>query len=296
MSSIAASGDTALPARTAGRGTALRSRILSALVLAPLVLVGIFFGYPLFDVLIALMGAVMVAEWRRLAGGKVVDAVGLSMIAGLIAVIVSVQVLGIRMGLGIGPPLVLLGSAALVAGVSWSTDRRHDVRIACVFGMVFIGACAMALVWLRSVEATGLAIIVWLFVAIWMTDSFAYFTGRAIGGPRLAPRISPNKTWAGLAGGMAAAAIWSTAAGLWLGTADRVGLSAVAAAGAGTALLAQIGDLGVSVLKRHFGAKDAGTIIPGHGGVLDRMDGFLTAAPAVALAIAVSGSGGMPWQ
>jgi phosphatidate cytidylyltransferase len=123
--------------------------------------------------------------------------------------------------------------------------------------------------------------LLWLFLVVWATDIFAYFVGRGIGGAKLAPSISPGKTWAGLVGGMLGAAvvggIVSTATGgpIWL---------AIVAAPV-LAVVAQAGDLFESLLKRRAGVKDSGTLIPGHGGALDRLDGLLFATPVYALLV-----------
>jgi len=140
--------------------------------------------------------------------------------------------------------------------------------------LLIVGACA-AVYGLRDGEE-GLQIVVWLVVLITATDVGAYAAGRTIGGPKLAPAISPNKTWAGLLGGMGAAA----AATALLGLIGEVPALALAAA-AGLAVCAQAGDLLESWAKRRAGVKDAGRLIPGHGGLLDRLDGYLTAAPAL---------------
>lgn len=287
MNSIAASGDTAPPADKAGSGSALRSRVLSALVIAPLVLVGIIFGFPFFDILIAAAAVIMAAEWRRLCGGRFLDLVGGTMIAGVLAGIVAVV-------LGYAPVAVLLIlSASAIAGIlSAALGENRRVFVSCCLGAALVGGCGISLVWLRLLEPGGLAIIVWLVLAIWLTDICAFFAGRAVGGPKLAPTISPNKTWAGLIGGVVAAAVWSVA---WSSWQQVESLAAMALIGAATAVLAQLGDLGVSMIKRRFGAKDSGSLIPGHGGLLDRMDGFIGAAPPVALAIAINSFGGSPW-
>ena len=129
---------------------------------------------------------------------------------------------------------------------------------------------------------------VWLLGTLWVTDLAAFFAGRAIGGPKLAPRLSPRKTWAGLLGGVAFSTLWGGLCGFWFG-AGSPGLTAVV--GGGAAIVAQTGDLAVSSLKRRFGAKDASNLIPGHGGVLDRLDGMLTAAPASVGFVLLSGKG-----
>ena len=287
MNTIAASGDTAPLANKAGSGSALRSRILSALILAPLVMAGIVVGFPLFDILIAAASVIMAAEWRRLCGGKILDLVGGVMIAAALAGIGAVV-----LGHSTAAVLLVLFGAAIASILSAAIGEERRVLLGCGLGAALVGGCGISLVWLRLLEPGGFAIIVWLVLAIWLTDICAFFSGRAIGGPKLAPAISPNKTWAGLIGGVAAAAVWSV---VWGGWQQVESLVAMALIGAATAVLAQLGDLGVSVVKRRFGAKDSGSLIPGHGGFLDRMDGFIGAAPPVALAIAINGFGGLPW-
>jgi phosphatidate cytidylyltransferase len=148
-------------------------------------------------------------------------------------------------------------------------------------GVVYLGVAGVAAIWLRSQPEQGFAIVLWLLGVVWATDSGAYIAGRRIGGAKLAPRISPNKTWAGLGGGMLAAALVGAV------TAALIGGSALTlfAVSAALAVVEQIGDLAESALKRRFGVKDSGTIIPGHGGMLDRLDGMLAVLPAVAAII-----------
>ncbi len=125
------------------------------------------------------------------------------------------------------------------------------------------------------------------------TDVGAYFFGRLIGGPKLAPRISPAKTWSGLAGGVGCAAC----AGVLVAIAvDGGNIVLIAVLSGVLAVVAQIGDLIESVVKRHFGVKDAGNLIPGHGGVLDRLDGFLTVAPVTGLMTWIAGGSPLRWQ
>ncbi len=142
-----------------------------------------------------------------------------------------------------------------------------------IAGFAYALLPALALLWLRDRAPQGLELILWVFIVTWTTDIGAYFAGRAIGGPKLAPTISPNKTWAGLIGGMASAGLagWAWTqfvmlppALLWLAPAFAVA--------------AQGGDLFESWLKRRAGAKDSGSMLPGHGGVLDRLDGLVVVA------------------
>jgi phosphatidate cytidylyltransferase len=138
----------------------------------------------------------------------------------------------------------------------------------------------------------GLLTVLWLMMMVWACDTGAYFAGRTIGGPKLLPSVSPKKTWAGLIGGMVAAALVGAAMAAWSGLADPVILAAVSAA---VAAFSQVGDLSESAFKRHFGVKDSGDVIPGHGGVLDRVDGLLF---AIIIVVAIAhGRGGelLPW-
>jgi len=146
-----------------------------------------------------------------------------------------------------------------------------------VAGAPYIGLPVLALVWLRA--DIGYQGTFWLLLVVWATDIGAYAAGRSFGGPLLAPRISPKKTWAGLAGGMVSAAMVGAATALVLGGA-WLPLAAISGA---LAVVAQAGDLAESHAKRHFGVKDASALIPGHGGLLDRVDGVLAVAPVVAL-------------
>jgi phosphatidate cytidylyltransferase len=138
----------------------------------------------------------------------------------------------------------------------------------------------VTLIWLRNDESAGRDVVFWLMIVVWAADTGAYIAGRLIGGPRLAPRISPNKTWAGLAGGVGLAA--ATSAG-FAGASGQPYLFAPAAIGAMMGLAAQAGDLAESWMKRKFGVKDTSALIPGHGGLLDRVDGLLMVILVVAL-------------
>ena len=167
-----------------------------------------------------------------------------------------------------------------------ATGRCAAVYMA--FGTVLIGLFALSLLWIRDFPGSGREITIWLVLAVCLTDIGGYLFGRALGGAKLAPRISPNKTWAGLGGGVLLATIWSC---FWLTSIMTDNLAVVIAAGAAVAVISQMGDLTVSAVKRRFGVKDASGLIPGHGGVLDRLDGSLLTAPSISLVLMLSSRG-----
>ena len=155
-----------------------------------------------------------------------------------------------------------------------------------VFGVVYLAGSGFALVYLRMLPGTGMGLVWFLLAVVWATDIGAYVAGKRIGGPKLAPVISPNKTWAGLFGGMALA----VAFGYGVAAALGARLPQIAALIAlPLAVAAQAGDLLKSVLKRRAGVKDSGRLIPGHGGMLDRIDGLVCAAILFALFEAAAG-------
>ena len=149
------------------------------------------------------------------------------------------------------------------------------------FGIAYVAFPAIALLFLRE-QPNGLLLALWTLATVWVTDIGAYFAGRAIGGPKLAPAISPNKTWAGLIGGVVAAALLGAAMHQAYGLPLRLTLASPF-----LAVVAQAGDLFESWLKRRAGVKDSGNILPGHGGVLDRLDGLVPVAPIAAVLVLV---------
>jgi phosphatidate cytidylyltransferase len=150
-----------------------------------------------------------------------------------------------------------------------------------MIGFPYILLPCIAIVWLRSGGEWGMLTLYWLLAVVWATDIMAFVAGRTIGGPKLAPRFSPAKTWSGLLGGMAGAAVAGAATSLILDLDVAVLLALISG---GIAVIAQIGDIAESALKRYAHVKDSSHLIPGHGGVLDRVDGLIFAAVAAALA------------
>ena len=149
-----------------------------------------------------------------------------------------------------------------------------------VAGFLYALVPALALLWIRERSPVGVELLLWVFITTWSVDIGAYFAGRTIGGPKLAPAISPNKTWAGLIGGMIAAALFG---GLWAWLLQLPAILLLLAPP--FAVAAQIGDLFESWLKRRAGVKDSGDWLPGHGGALDRLDGLVVVATLTAAAM-----------
>ena len=185
-----------------------------------------------------------------------------------------------------GWPFVLLWTlAACVVLWEWSALAKGAGTTATyvgwmVAGLLYAAVLAVAPSILRGDPALGFTAIIFLFAVVWATDALAYFAGRAFGGPKLAPAISPKKTWSGAAGGTLGALV----AGLIVVKVAGLPVTfAVAAVALGLSIVSQAGDLLESGIKRHFNAKDASQLIPGHGGLMDRLDGFLTAALAAAM-------------
>ena len=175
--------------------------------------------------------------------------------------------------------------AALLAAVgllaAFCASRRGRLPVWSLLGVPVLAGGLMLAAWLGTGERDGAILLAWLLAVVVATDSGAFAAGRLIGGPRLAPGLSPNKTWAGSLGGLACGGMAAVAAGLaaqrWLWGAQGVSLLPLLYLGLGVALAAQLGDLLESALKRRAGVKDSGMLLPGHGGVLDRMDSLLAA-------------------
>lgn len=256
----------------------LVTRIVSALVLAPVVLAVLWLGGMVLLFFIAGVCALAAAEWAAMVAVGATP--GAKPRAGVLAAVGAM--LGISLSLAQPGEwaLVVLLTGALLTGALLATVVGPQRRGLAALGMGYVMIGCAALAWLATAHETSL--IVYVVLVVWATDIGAYAAGRAIGGPKLAPRISPKKTWAGLFGGMAAAAVVGAAMAWWLAAPHPFGAAALAAV---LAVVAQAGDLLESFVKRRVGVKDSSRLIPGHGGLLDRIDGLLAAAPALALAV-----------
>jgi phosphatidate cytidylyltransferase len=252
---------------------ALRQRIVSGLVLAAGALAATVAGGWLFVAMIVIAVVIMAGEWSRLA--TEVPAPRTLLVAATAAV-PALAILVLAAGRPVLAVAILLGGALLLAAGGALALGWQPLRAA--GGALYVGVPALALVWLRGAVPGGMQHLIWLLLVIWATDICAYLVGRSLGGPKLAPRISPGKTWSGLMGGVAGASLVGAIAAHALGA----GYWLAAAVGACLAVIGQGGDLFESALKRRAGVKDSGHLIPGHGGLLDRIDGLVFAAPAFA--------------
>jgi phosphatidate cytidylyltransferase len=254
----------------------LMLRVASAAVLVPVALAAAYLGGWVFEVLCVLGALGILWEWGRLVGAAEPPIA----VPGVIAVAAAFIFTGLGhaaeaaavMSLG----AVVAGSAAALWGCS--AGRGTVVRgMWAAAGVIYAGAAFFGPALIRSDAELGFAAFLFVAVTVWATDTFAFAVGRAVGGPLLWRRVSPNKTWSGAFGGL----FGGVAGGTLVAYAD--GLSRLAVVGVIALVLsalAQAGDLLESAIKRHFGAKDTSQLIPGHGGLMDRLDGFLVAAAA----------------
>ncbi|MCE3233424.1 MAG: phosphatidate cytidylyltransferase [Rickettsiaceae bacterium] len=215
----------------------LQKRIISAGILAPIVLLIIWRGGALYSTMVVLVTVIMSFEW-----------------CGIVT-----------------SPNKPIGHE----------ERRKWMN----YGVVYVAVFAASLLYLRSLDG-GFGVVIIMLLIVWATDIAAFFTGRLLQGPKIYPAISPNKTWSGLAGGMAAAGLVGGFASIFI---NSSGFFSMVIFAAFLAVIAQAGDFLESAIKRKFGVKDSGTLIPGHGGLMDRLDGFTTVAPVFAIIAVLKG-------
>ena len=262
----------------------MRLRIASALVLAPVALVAVYAGGWSTVALVALAGVLAANEWDRLRGGP-----GLQGSVGILhaAAILTASVLA---GFGFYQA-ALVSMAVGMAVIGGYTVWRKQPAIWSLTGVLYLTLPIIALIWMRGAQ-TGVEMLIWLLLVVWATDIAALFTGKTIGGPRLWPSVSPKKTWSGAVGGLlAAAAVGAVTAALR----EKATLGIIIPLSIGLSAISQAGDLAESAVKRYYGVKDTGTLIPGHGGILDRIDGLLLALPAAAVIAILNEGSALIW-
>ncbi len=266
--------------RTESQWSGLGLRIVVGALLALFAIGAIWFGDWVFAAVVALVSLLVLWEWCALTE---VTTSSLMRPIGIVAL--ACLLLASQLGYWPEAAIAFAVMSVVLLLLAYGFSSRQALWLA--FGFCYSAFPGLALLWMRQLPH-GAAIILWLVLTIAATDIGAYFSGRSIGGPKLAPYISPNKTWAGLLGGMAAAA----AVGMVFGKQLAIGMPwRLAALSSIVAVVAQLGDLTESAIKRGFGAKDSGSILPGHGGIMDRLDGYVFTAPLLAFALSLPVAG-----
>lgn len=240
-------------------------RLVTGLALAAVALADIWLGGYWLGGLAALAAALMMWEYHRMVtGDRRLDAPALIALA--LAAVWSVAAT-VLWGLTAGAGVVLIGVAATML------LAPRETRVWLAAGLVYMALSMCFLTMLRDTVGRGFPMVAWLVLVVVAADVGAYFVGRICGGPRLWPAVSPGKTWSGALGGLAVAVAIGTAFAHW----SAWGLGRTAALSALIAVASQLGDLLESAIKRRFNVKDASQLVPGHGGVMDRLDGVMGA-------------------
>lgn len=251
----------------------LQLRIVSGVVLAVVVLALTWLGGVPFRLLAAAIGALVFYEWSTVSNLRRDRPLWVGA-----WILVAITLVALAVGLN-GYPMLIL--AIVPTFLLLAIGRVRELGTLAAIGTAYAVLPAVALAFLRGGDTSGLLAILYLFAVVWGTDIFAYFVGRAVGGPKLAPSISPGKTWSGAVGGAVAALVAGWIAAYFAGHPSPLLMGLLALP---LSAISQAGDLFESGFKRRFGAKDSSQLIPGHGGVMDRVDGLVAAAVALYLA------------
>jgi phosphatidate cytidylyltransferase len=260
--------------------TELGSRVVSSVVMVVLALAVTYAGGWAFALFWLAAGIAVAAEWVAMTRCEPRRPVQLVLGAGLVGL-----TLLYLSGADLFVSSLLAGAVALLGAVVARTPRD---RLWVVGGLLYAMVIALVPPVVRDRPDLALVGLLWMFAVVWTTDVAAYFTGRRLGGPKLWPKVSPKKTWSGFLGGVVAAtlvALLVTMIAERLGWRAPAGPAIIAIASAVASVASQLGDLGESALKRRFDVKDSSHLIPGHGGVMDRLDGFWAVALLVGVAL-----------
>ena len=280
--------DTTKPRDVSSRNK-LISRIISATIMIPVAVLAILVGKWPFILLVTGVTLFMNFEWIRMVEGKHRSITGspthfsTSFIALCVLTIVTLALVAFNRDY-LAIATALAGGMALWALQAAAQAGKGAKAWWTVFPVLYIILPAAALIWIRTDQISGLGLTMLLFLTVWITDSAAYLGGKTLGGPKLKPDISPRKTWAGTLIGIAMGGV----GGAICGTLFSLGSPFIfALVGIGLAVASVIGDIVESAMKRGFNVKDSGNLIPGHGGLLDRLDGMIFATAAMGLTLAV---------
>ena len=259
-------------------------RVISALVLAPVVLAAILYGDgdlgPTYNILVATIGALMAWEWEKMVSKE-------TSIIALIMAVTSVMIVF----MGADYPATSLIMMLLAALIIYFISGK---KVLLSFGTFYIGIPLMSMVYIGYINFDYSAdIILWVLFVVWATDIGGYVFGKSIGGPKLAPKISPKKTWAGLVGGIVSACLvtYEFVSFINLHYQSNMSIAFFVGTSALLAVVSQVGDIFESSIKRYLNIKDSSNLIPGHGGIFDRVDGLLFVAPVVALFLLLNNLG-----
>jgi len=257
-------------------GPDLGPRVAAAVVMGLAAVTAAWIGGIVFVAFWWIASVVVFWEWQRIVRA---DRLVERLAAGALGLVLA-ALFALHQSVIEAAAALLLAAGAL----GWLAGPRH--RIWAAAGTLYAGALVVSLGLLRASPAYGLAAILWLFAVVWGTDVAAYFAGRLIRGPRLWPSVSPGKTWSGAVVGALAGAACGLLLGGWTNRIDRLFWLGLA-----TAVFSELGDLFESALKRRFGVKDSSNLIPGHGGLMDRLDAFIAASVFAALVAGVNTKG-----
>lgn len=256
----------------AGAPSELRLRVLSAFEFGGLALTSAWVGSWLLVIVWLLAALVVVREWGDMA--RIAPRIPAVITAG-------VGIAAVQLSWIFATPVIFAGIVLAAFVCVLVVARTPRDKGWAVLGLSYAIPIALVPVALRFHDPAGMWALLWMFAVVWMTDSVAYFVGRAVGGPKLWPAVSPKKTWSGFVGGLVGAVLAGTAVAAFAqskGALEFLDLLIIAFLSALASVVSQGGDLAESAMKRHFGVKDSGTLIPGHGGFMDRLDGFAAVA------------------
>lgn len=260
--------DTQVTPDSAKGSSNLYMRVVAALVLAPLTIVIAWLGGWIWACVVIAAAALLYFEWLMIVG---VSGNRFAAAAGIVALALAGVCLMLRRA--------DVAVAVIVAGILFAAAMTNGKRGWVASGLVYAAAALVATILVRRDADLGFVALMFVLLVVWVTDIGGYFAGRGIGGPKLWPRVSPKKTWAGAFGGLVLALVIALGFAL-LGFGRTVPLLLL---GAVLSVVSQLGDLFESAVKRRFDVKDSSHIIPGHGGLMDRLDGFVAAIVFAAL-------------
>lgn len=253
----------------------LAARLFSGFSLAFVSVVMIYAGVLPFASLIFVLALIMIWEWSRMVFNKAFHPNLFIQMLGYTAIIAFVGT-----GLYLFAVFTILLTTLASYSIGYLDTRDFRTSLWSASGICYVALPTLSLIWFRQDPVYGIYAVLFIMLIVWITDTMAYLVGKNVGGPKLWPSISPNKTWSGLFGGLFSSVIFGYGVALVLNVDDVFSLVLISLI---LSLVAQAGDLLESAMKRNFGQKDMSTLIPGHGGVIDRVDGLVVTACAAGL-------------